>query len=306
MKVLAVSGGTRDGSNDAICKEALMGAEEAGASVEWIRLHDLKLEHCTGCGFCMKSLFAGQGGGCVLRDDFAWLRDRILDADAVVFSIPVFEKGAAGIFHTLLDRFGPGNDIGTNTLGLRLSKAAGGVEPDPRLFQKKRTAFFGTGGTDYVTRFQCDCAMLSTLMLWDTVACEVFDWVRFFALDDKRVARVHEVGRALADARTPKPEKKGVCPHCGCSNFYLRPDGSAECCLCGIKGRIHTGEGRLRFLYEDGSRAYDTLEGKLLHAEDIRRNQAIRAELRKTEEFKRRKDRYASFMEASRPDRGGK
>ncbi|WP_325214711.1 flavodoxin family protein [Oscillibacter sp.] len=309
LKILAVSGGTKHGNNDSICKEALLGAEEAGASVQFIRLHDLDLRHCTGCGACMKSLFSGRGGGCVLRDDFAWLREQILDAGGVLFSIPVFEKGAAGIFHTVLDRFGPGNDTGVNAVGLQRARDSGGPEPDPRLFQRKAVAFLGTGGTDYTTRFQCDCAMLATLMLWRTVACEVFDWTKYFILEERRIARAREVGKLLAraaeDPSAVGPERSGVCPHCRCSNFYLRTDGSAECCLCGIKGRIEAAEGRLRFLFEDASRAYDTLEGKLLHAEDIQKNQAARSELRETEVFRQRKAYYSALIEASTPERGG-
>jgi hypothetical protein len=42
MKVLGISGGTKNGHNDAMCKEALMGAKEAGAEVEFIHLMDFR------------------------------------------------------------------------------------------------------------------------------------------------------------------------------------------------------------------------------------------------------------------------
>jgi multimeric flavodoxin WrbA len=48
-KILAISGGTKNGSNDAMTREALMGAKEQGAEIEFIRLHDLELKPCTGC-----------------------------------------------------------------------------------------------------------------------------------------------------------------------------------------------------------------------------------------------------------------
>ena len=48
MKVLGISAGTQNGSNDAMCKEALMAAKEAGAKDEFINLHRLKIRHCTG------------------------------------------------------------------------------------------------------------------------------------------------------------------------------------------------------------------------------------------------------------------
>lgn len=47
MKVLGLSCGTPNGSNDAMCKEALMAAQEAGAEVEFINLNQLDIKHCT-------------------------------------------------------------------------------------------------------------------------------------------------------------------------------------------------------------------------------------------------------------------
>ena len=38
MKILGISGGMRNGSNDGMCIEALMGAKEMGAEVEFIQL----------------------------------------------------------------------------------------------------------------------------------------------------------------------------------------------------------------------------------------------------------------------------
>lgn len=53
MKILGLSGGTPNGSNDAMCKEALMGAQECGAEVEFINLNQLEIKHCTGLqGLC--------------------------------------------------------------------------------------------------------------------------------------------------------------------------------------------------------------------------------------------------------------
>ena len=49
MKILGISFGTKNGNNDAMCKEALKGAQEKGAEIEFINMQNLHIEHCTGC-----------------------------------------------------------------------------------------------------------------------------------------------------------------------------------------------------------------------------------------------------------------
>ena len=60
MKILGLSCGTLNGSNDTMCKEALMAAQEAGAEIEFINLHQLNIKHCTGCKACVMGLFSGR------------------------------------------------------------------------------------------------------------------------------------------------------------------------------------------------------------------------------------------------------
>ena len=38
MKILGISGGTKNGANDCMCKEALLAAKEQGAEIEFVRL----------------------------------------------------------------------------------------------------------------------------------------------------------------------------------------------------------------------------------------------------------------------------
>ena len=64
MKILGISGGTPNGNNDAMCKQALMGAQEVGAEIEFINLNLLNIQHCTGCKACVMALFSGRGSRC--------------------------------------------------------------------------------------------------------------------------------------------------------------------------------------------------------------------------------------------------
>ena len=121
MKILAISGGSKNGNNDAMAKEALMGAQEMGAEIEFVHLLDLNIKPCTGCIACVKSLMQGGLGDCAIKDDYQWLYNKILDADGVIIAMPIYEKGTPGVFRTLQDRMcGPANDTGT-TLSPRRS-----------------------------------------------------------------------------------------------------------------------------------------------------------------------------------------
>ena len=48
MKIVGVSLGTRNGSNDSMCKEALNAAKEMGAEVSFVHLLDWNIQDCTG------------------------------------------------------------------------------------------------------------------------------------------------------------------------------------------------------------------------------------------------------------------
>lgn len=309
MKILGISAGTKNGNNDAMCKEALMEAKKLGAEVEFIRLLDLDLKHCTGCIACVKALMTGKGNICSLKDDFEWLKGKMLDADGIIFSVPIFEKGAAGIFRTVVDRFGPRMDRGNNVVAKKIAEENGGVAPDERNFKNKVISYIGIGGSDWTTRVQCDCEMLSLTPMWTTIDNEVFSWSKGIIMEDEKIKRVQEIGRNLTLAArdienaTFKGDS-GVCPHCHSRNFYVQNDGSAICCLCGIEGRFEISQEKLQFIFpqEQLEHAHNTLSGKFIHMNDIKINEGKLMEIKKTEEYKSRLDRYKEFITASKPE----
>ncbi|MFQ7453753.1 MAG: flavodoxin family protein [Flavonifractor plautii] len=183
-----------------MCIEALMGAKEMGAEVEFIQLQNLHIEHCTGRTACVQSVLGGRGGKCVLKDDFDWSLDKMLDADGIVFSTPIFEKGATGLFHTITDRFGPRMDRGNNIIGTKIAEETGGTAPDPRILKDKVISFMSVGGSDWVTRTQCDAGMLALTPMWKVIDNEVFPWALSILVEDERVARAHQIGRNIAEA----------------------------------------------------------------------------------------------------------
>lgn len=310
MKILGISGGMRNGGNDAMCKEALMGAQEMGAEVEFIQLQNLHIEHCTGCTACVQSLFAGKGGACVLHDDFDWLLDKMLDADGIIFSTPIFEKGATGLFHTITDRFGPRLDRGNNLIATEISGKTGGKAPDPRVLKEKAISFMSVGGSDWVTRVQVDCAMLALTPKWTVIDNDVFPWSLSILVDDTKLGRAHAIGKNIAEAAKDLEHmayqgEAGVCPHCHSRNFHLDKSGKAICCLCGIEGTLVNDGGNYQFKFEAEQlgHAHDTIPGKFKHGDDIQQNTGKKFENMKTEKFQQNSAKYKAFIQPLVPEK---
>lgn len=310
MKILGISSGFKNGNNDSMCKEALMGAKEAGAEIEFINLHNLDLKYCTGCVTCAISLFSGKGNRCSLKDDFDWLLDKMLESDGIVFATPVFVKGTPGIFHTLIDRFGPRIDRGNNVIATKISEEKGGKIPDPRILKDKVVSYMGIGGSDWTTRIQCDHGLQAMTPMWKIIDNEVFPWSKGIIMEDDKVSRVHQIGVNLAEAAKDIASasfqgKPGVCPHCNSRNFYLNDNSSeAICCQCGIIGEIKVVNGKIVFEFpeEQLEHAHDTLSGKLIHAGDIQNNESTNMESRNSDEYKNRVNNYREFISASIPE----
>ncbi len=310
MKILAISGGTKDGSNDAMAKEALMGAKEAGAEIEFIRLLDLNLKPCTGCIACVVSLMNGGNGDCVLKDDFRWLDNKILDVDGVIFVMPIFEQAAPGIMNVLQDRLaGPGHDTGTNTVAGFIAKQMGKPGPDPRKFKKKAVSFISIGGSDWCTRISADMNNVAMCGMWTVIDDELFQWSKSIVLDDQAVSKCHAVGVHIAEAAKDLDSavylgNPGVCPLCHSRNFYLDTDGTAVCEVCGMVGELKKVDGAYSFLVDpvQYEHAHTLMPGKMKHMEDIGRNEGKLAAEKKTPAYQERISKYKAFITASKPD----
>ena len=310
-KVLGISSGTFNGSNDAMCKEALMGAQEAGAEIEFINLHHkVLIKPCTGCIACVKAIMSGKGRICVHQDDFMWLLNKMLDADGIIMASPIFENSTPGIVHTICDRFGPSMDRGNLMMADKFNKEAGGPGVDPRLLKDKVISFIAVGGSDWGSLVQQDHGMIAMSPMWKIIDNDKFQWSKTILMDDKALARAHQIGINLAKAAADIPNatwqgEEGICPHCHNHNFYIVPGTThAICGLCGMEGEftIENGAMKINYAPEEYEKAHDSLSGKMIHGKDIQENEAKLADLQKnSEEFKARKKKYAEFIKPSVP-----
>lgn len=101
-KVLVISSSLRPDSNsDALAVEFVRGAADAGHAVEHISLKEKTIAFCRGCLACAKL------GHCVIDDDAVEIEQKVLNADVVVFSTPIYYYTVSGQLKTLLDRLNP-------------------------------------------------------------------------------------------------------------------------------------------------------------------------------------------------------
>jgi multimeric flavodoxin WrbA len=100
MKVLGIMGSPRVGGNsDILLDEALAGAKAVGAEVEKIILDKKKIAGCKDCKKCNKT------GICVLKDDMLEIHKKILEADAIIHSVPVYFWSMTSQMKAYLDRW---------------------------------------------------------------------------------------------------------------------------------------------------------------------------------------------------------
>ena len=100
MKILGVLGSPRIGGNsDILLDQALAGARAAGAEVEKIVLCQKKISGCLDCGKCNTT------GVCAIKDDMIDIQKTILEADAVIHSVPVYFWAMTSQMKAYLDRW---------------------------------------------------------------------------------------------------------------------------------------------------------------------------------------------------------
>lgn len=312
-KIVGVSFGTKNGNNDTICKVALLAAQEAGCEIEFIRAMDLNIKHCTGCIACVKALMSGRGNMCMHKDDFDWLAFKMFNADGVIMCDPIFETGASGLFHTIMDRFGPRMDTGNNYICTEIANKMGKPEnvPNPAIMSPKVVSYIGIGGSDWGTHVESEHQIQSMTPAWKVIDNEWVPWAKTALMQDELIERAREIGTNIAEAAKDIEHaefkgKKGVCPHCNCNDFYLVPgENRAICCVCGLEGTVDVVDGVVTVSYkdEDLHKAHDTISGKKIHGEDIGRNEGILAEMKKTPEYKERVAFYRDAIQPVMPER---
>lgn len=154
---------TAPSASEFLCREAMKGAAERGATTRVIRLVDYPIEDCDGCGDCMNRtpchLFKRP------EDRYIQLYKHIKWADAFVFSSPVYALGLPYTWKQWLDRCEPANADELQYQYYNYEVAA----------DVKGTAFQGKVAAQIVTSAGIgqEWAMASLMPLWTNVKLSV-------------------------------------------------------------------------------------------------------------------------------------
>jgi multimeric flavodoxin WrbA len=103
LVVLGICGSPRAGNSLFLLGEALAAAETVpgiAKGSKCLSVRGKKLAPCIACGRCYER------GDCCLEDDFQAMRDAWLEADAVVYSVPVYHMSIPGQLKCFIDRLG--------------------------------------------------------------------------------------------------------------------------------------------------------------------------------------------------------
>ena len=100
IKVLAFAGSPRRHGNSETLLDWVLAsmAEDPDVSVEKVPLTDANINICRGCNACE------QLNKCIQRDGMDIYHDKIIDADCILLSSPIYCMGIAALPKALIDR----------------------------------------------------------------------------------------------------------------------------------------------------------------------------------------------------------
>ncbi len=101
MKVLVINGSPKgEKSNTMNVTRAFLSGFPESVGIETVELHKLDIKPCLGCYSC----WGKTNGRCVINDDMQALREKILSADIIIESFPLYFFGMPSKVKAMTDR----------------------------------------------------------------------------------------------------------------------------------------------------------------------------------------------------------
>ncbi|MBU0662910.1 MAG: flavodoxin family protein [Proteobacteria bacterium] len=101
MHTLIILGSPRkNGNSETLARSVASGIEQnSDATLEFIRLNDLQISPCQGCGGCDKT------STCVINDDMTALYEKVDNCDHLILVSPIYFYALSAQCKTFIDRF---------------------------------------------------------------------------------------------------------------------------------------------------------------------------------------------------------
>lgn len=104
INVLGINGSPRKGNSQFLLDKALdyiSRMKDIKVEIESYSFRGKEMKPCIACGYCARN-----NGKCVHKDDFEELKNLWLDADVILYSIPVYHMSMPGQVKCFIDRLG--------------------------------------------------------------------------------------------------------------------------------------------------------------------------------------------------------
>ena len=95
MKVVVINSSMRKGRTYELLNNII---QKLNYDIEIINMKDYNIKYCNGCEVCIKKDY------CVINDDVEILKEKLIDADGIIISSPVYIENVSGILKTFFDR----------------------------------------------------------------------------------------------------------------------------------------------------------------------------------------------------------
>ncbi len=279
-RILGLSAGARGGSAEILLKLALRAAQDAGVSVDLVRVDDLNLS-------------LGPDAG---PDDAGWFWDQLMTSDGIIVSTPIYARTIPGKLRLLGDKIsGPQADVAFTAEILRM-RAAGedlavDFTVDERVLRPRVAGFIAVGGS--LPGYWKTFALPLMHSLTASSQIGVVDQVQFagagspssIVLQPDALERAAQLGRTVA-AQAGRPFSDivyhgtpGACPICHLDVIVLKGANAVECATCGARGTlVVAGSGvEVVFTPEGLAQSVMSMSEKLSHFEEVQATAAQHA-----------------------------
>lgn len=223
MNVLVLVASRRSpGNSELLALEAKAGAQEAGAATEIINISRLNIESCEGCLRCVFK------GSCSGEDDMEMLLKKMLKADGLIISAPVYLLSPTSVIKKIMDRALMASlyidELAQRKRGALTITVAGKSDWNPL-------------GTEMVNQFAFSYGF------------PVFNYIEAYApgpaeilLQEELIKQVRQNGRDLVKYIKgeigAREAAENQCPSCYSRSFRFLGNNEVQCPICLAKGTL--------------------------------------------------------------------